>query len=142
MRFAIKLGIVFALYPVAISAVEVREDLSFVKGRYATEADCATLQAFEKKGQAVSLENSAWHLTATGFSDGWENSCQFHAIFERDTSATVQAVCVAGAEVWPKLFYLAADDSGEQLPAIWVHEDTPGNEDGRQGVEYRACPRG
>jgi len=140
MRFRWKLGIFISLLPVAIEAVEVRDDLSFVKDRYAQQSDCATLQSSEKNGEQRSLNNAAWHLTKDGFSDGWEQYCTFHAVFMRDDTATATAICGEGAETTMEHFYFEQEKQSVKHPELYVYrkgDDTP---EGRQGIAYSWCP--
>ena len=143
MRFAIKLGLALVFVPSTISAVEVLDTLPFAKGRYAIESDCKHLQEFEAKGESFNLENSAWHLESGGFTDGWESSCTFHAVFLKDNRATAHAVCISGAQSWPRLYLLEKEERGDETADIivWSGEDTNNPDNNLQGDVYSWCPK-
>ena len=142
MRFRWKLGIIIALLPAAIEAVEVRNDLPFAEGRYAQKADCDVLQKSEKKGESRNLHNAAWHLTKDGFSDGWEQYCSFHAVFVRDNSATATAVCGEGSLTTLADYYFQLEDQPAGNPDITVFRKGDDTTEGQQGVTYCWCPTG
>lgn len=126
----------------AAFAIELREDLPFVKGRYATTEDCKILQSFEAKGEKPNLQNAAWHLTSEGFTDGWEQACSFHAVFVRGTAATAQAICSAGADTTLKSYLFFLQDMPKDHPDIYVHEEEGASGADTQGVQYSWCPSG
>ena len=142
MRRTLMLAGLSVWLPIVASAVELRDDLPFIDGRYATPTDCKFLQEFEAKGEERSLNNAAWHLTSKGFTDGWEQSCEFHAVFIRDKSATAQTICVAGAETWIKNYLFELQDSPPQHPDIYVFEGMDAPDADREGTQYSWCPSG
>ena len=142
MRNSILPAIAFALLASTAASVELRDDLPFIEGRYATPTDCKFLQAFEAKGEGRSLNNSAWHLTSTGFTDGWEQSCSFHAVFIRGKTATAQSICVAGAETVLKSYLLELQDAPKEHPDIYVYEEAGAVGADPQGTQYSWCPPG
>ena len=141
MHFSIKLGLVLALIPVSLEALEMRENVPFVEDRYATEANCKLLKAFDRAGGDHTKAISPWHLTSTGFTDLWESECSFHAVFVRGNEATAHAVCTFSAETYTRLYYIHKTDQPADHPDIDVYTDENDKSSDGQGERYIWCPK-
>jgi hypothetical protein len=131
----------FTLSSGVSNAVEVRETLPFVEGRYATVENCELAKTFDKAGGDHSKAVSPWHLTAKGFDDLWESSCKFHVVFVRGDEATAHAICVFGGETYPKLYYFWKTESPADHPDIQVFTDENDRSDNNMGEDYIWCPQ-
>jgi hypothetical protein len=141
MRILIFAALLFALSGTVSNAVEVRETLPFVEGRYATAENCELAKAFDKTGGDHTKAISPWHLTARGISDLWESSCQFHVVFVRGKEATAHAICVSGAETYPRLYFFLKTNSPVTHPDILVFTGEHDKASDNMGEDYIWCPK-
>ncbi|PCH48416.1 MAG: hypothetical protein COC23_00130 [Hyphomicrobiales bacterium] len=127
--------------PVSTYAVEMRDDLSFITGRYASPENCKKLQAIDRKGGPKTIADYFWHLTPQGFSDGWEASCQFHVVFQRDRTATAQSICVEGAHTSIDWKYFELHESKTSHPDLIIYPGSEGGGDSSMGESYVYCEK-
>lgn len=142
MRLVGKLGVLAAIVTVSmdVHAVEMREDLSFISGRYASADNCKKLQAVDRKGGPSKIDDYFWHLTPKGFSDGWEASCSFHVVFQKRRTATAQSVCIEGAHSSTDWKYIELHESKTSHPDLIIYPGSESGGDSSMGETFIYCP--
>ncbi|MFD0918035.1 hypothetical protein ACFQ14_16655 [Pseudahrensia aquimaris] len=124
-------GAILALFlgPATAQSLEVREDLNWIEGIYATPDGCAKMKARVAAGEPRSFANAVSYLTKDGFTDGWEGSCDFHAVFVRGDFATAQSICQEGASVSFTQFLFSREQVDSERADIYVFYDESSNAD-------------
>lgn len=120
MRFHLFTSV--ALVTIAVLAAapfaSAKTTAKFLKGQYATEAQCAKLRAIEAGGPR-NVETAAEVLDETGF-HGWEGTCEFTTIFEHDPGKSWVAimVCFEGPSASPATYFFTKDEEHDAFDVV------------------------
>lgn len=112
MRFNTFILVALAALAVAAGApfASAKTTAKFLKGQYATEAQCAKLRKIEA-GTPRNVETAPEVLDETGF-HSWEGTCEFTSIFEHEPGKSWVAimVCFEGASALPTTYLFMKDE--------------------------------
>lgn len=100
-----------------------KERATFLKGQFATEANCEKLRKIEAGGPR-NVETAPELLDASGF-HGWEGGCEFTTVFEHDagTSWVGLMVCFEGPTAAPQTYLFTRSESDDSFEVTYQGQD-------------------
>jgi hypothetical protein len=114
-------AILLALAP----AAQAGDRATFLKGQYATAAQCEKLRKIES-GTPRTVETAPELLDETGF-HGWEHDCTFTKVFEHDPGKSWAGImiCSEGTSMTPELYAFFKDEKEDRFEVSGTNDDQP-----------------
>ncbi len=120
MRFVL----IAAAVCLAVPAV-AKDRANFLRGQYATEADCAKVRKIEAGGPR-NVETAAELLDAEGI-HGWEGTCEFTKVFEHDPGKSWVGlmVCSEGIQTIAQTYVFMKNEDADSFDVAAENAESP-----------------
>jgi hypothetical protein len=124
MRIALTV-VVLCAAACAISPAVAKDRAYFLRGQYATEADCAKLREIEAGGPR-NVETAAELLDAEGI-HGWEGSCEFTKVLDHDPGKSWVGlmVCSEGIQTTAQNYVFMKNEDADSFDVAAANAESP-----------------
>lgn len=120
LRFILMVALMFAV-PVA----NAKDRASFLRGQYATQADCEKLRKIEAGGPR-NVETAPELLDPAGI-HGWEGECEFTKVFDHDPAKSWVAImlCTEGLQMTAHSYVFMKNDNEDSFDVAPETAESP-----------------